>query len=110
MQADGYTKTVLTAIALFLAAIACRPILSPKPAFAGVTSSDLFIEPGVHSLRSPDGTKQLLGKVVIDLRNGKVWGFPTQAAVPYPIEVTHSDPPTSEPFLLGRFDLDAIQK
>jgi len=110
MQTDRYTRIVLTAIALLLAAIACRPLLNPAPALANVSGNDIFIEPGVHSLRSPDGSKQLLGKVVIDLRTGNVWGFPTLATAPYPIEVTRSEPPTSTPFLLGRFDLDAMQK
>jgi hypothetical protein len=71
---------------------------------------DIYIEPGVWMLRAPDGSRQLLGKVVIDLSTGKAWGFPTLVQVPYPQDATSNQPPTSEPFLLGTFDLAAIQK
>jgi hypothetical protein len=51
-----------------------------------------------------------LGKVVVDLRNGNVWGFPTTADQPYPVDVTSQQPPTSKPFLLGKFDLGAMHR
>ncbi|MGD0902644.1 MAG: hypothetical protein ABR924_06840 [Terracidiphilus sp.] len=110
MNLDRYTKIVLTAIALFLAVIALRPYLSPPPTLAGATASDLYIEPGVHMLRAPDGSRQQLGKVVVDLRTGKIWGFPTGTDAPYPISLSTSEMPTSTPFLLGRFDMGALDK
>ena len=110
MRLDSYTKIVLTSIALLLGVIALRPFLNPPTAYAGLSPSDLYIEPGVHSLRSPDGMREQLGKMVVDLRTGKIWGFPTGTKAPYPIVYTNSEPPTSAPFLLGKFDLAALDK
>ena len=110
MQLDRYTRTVLTVIAVALVANALRPLIHPAPAAAQSTSQDLYIEPGVYLLRSPDAMKQQLGKVVVDLHTGNIWGFPTASDTPYPVRVSGSAPPTSEPFLLGRFDLDAVHR
>ena len=53
---------------------------------------------------APDGSRQVYGKVVVDLRNGKIWGFPTLTAdSPYPVDQVNSAPPTSHPFLLGKY-------
>ena len=41
-------------------------------------------------LKSSDGSKQLYGRMVVDLRTGKIWGFPTYTTDPYP-----SNPMTS---------------
>jgi hypothetical protein len=71
---------------------------------------DIYVEPGVWMLRAPDGSRQVFGKIVIDLSTGKIWGFPTLVQQPYPQDATSTQPPTSEPFLLGTFDLAAIQK
>jgi len=111
MKADRYTKAVLTAIALLLGVIALRPLVNPEPAHAQSYSGDLYIEPGTYMMRSPDGMRQQLGKVVIDLHTGKVWGFPTGSNMPFPIQANGSTQlPVSTPFLLGRFDLDAMAK
>lgn len=81
------------------------------PAFAqGGSDDSVYIEPGVRMLRAPDGSRQVLGKVVIDLRNGNVWGFPTTVDQPYPVDVTSQQPPTSKPFLLGKFDLTGMRR
>ena len=110
MPQDRYTKIALSLIVLFLGAIALRPFLNPPPALAGVSASDLYIEPGVYSLRAPDGTREQLGKVVVDLRTGKIWGFPTLTRAPYPVDPASSRAPTSKPFLLGQFDFAALDK
>lgn len=111
MRIDRYTKLVLTAIALLLGVIAFRPLVNPAPAHAQMRGSELYIEGGVETLRSPDGSRQQMGKVVIDLRTGKIWGFPTGGRQNYPLANNNSaPPPVSEPFLLGRFDLDALDK
>lgn len=94
-----------------LTAIACRPLTSPSTILAGVSSSDLYIVPGVYSLRAPDGSRSQLGKVVVDLRTGKIWGYPTGTSAPYPLSIAgSSEAPTSKPFLLFKFDLDAMEK
>jgi hypothetical protein len=110
MRIDTYTRIVLSAIALLLTVIAFRPVLHPAPAAAQSARQDLYLEPGVYMLRSPDGMRQQLGKVVVDLHTGNIWGFPTESDTPYPVKISGSGPQTSKPFLLGRFDLDAMQK
>jgi hypothetical protein len=83
--------------------------LQPAPTFAQNGSDNpIYIEPGVKMLRAPDGSRQVLGKVVIDLHSGKVWGFPTTVDQPFPVDVTSQQPPTSRPFLLGKFDFSAM--
>jgi len=109
MRCDLFTKAALALITLFLAAIALRPLFDPAPSFAQASSPDIYIEPGVHSLSAPDGSRQQLGKVVVDLKTGNIWGFPTGVNAPYPM-VVDGKPPTSRPFLLGRFDLAAMRQ
>lgn len=108
-------KTLRTLIFGVLAALlldgSASRLLRPTTAFAQSGSDDsLYIEPGVRMLRAPDGSRQVLGKVVVDLRNGNVWGFPTTVDQPYPVDVTSQQPPTSKPFLLGKFDLGALHR
>ncbi len=110
MKMDWYFKLVLTAIALFLGIIVFRPSANPQRVLAQASSSDLYIEPGVYTLRAPDGTRSQLGKVVVDLRTGKIWGFPTLTDSPYPISPVNSTAPKSSPFLLGSFDLGALDR
>ncbi len=109
MKNDLFTKSALALIALFLAVIAFRPVFAPAPAFAQVSASDIYIEPGVHMLNAPDGSSQQLGKVVVDLKTGNIWGFPTGVNRPYPM-VIDGKAPTSRPILLGRYDLTAIRQ
>jgi hypothetical protein len=92
-------------------AIAVRPYVDPAPALAQSASAHVFyIEPGVQMLRYPDGTGQVYGKVVVDLRSGKVWGFPTGTLDPYPSNPLDSKPTTSKPFALGKFAFDDTEK
>jgi len=99
-------------IAIALLVIAARPLLAPSTAKAddGSGAYPVFIEPGVQMLRSPDGTGQVYGRVVVDLRNGKVWGFPTTTSAVYPIDIGSTKPPISHPFLLARFALSDMDK
>ena len=91
-------------IALTLLAIALRPYIAPAPVQAqSATPYPFYIEPGTQMLRAPDGSKQVYGRVVVDLRNGNVWGFPTLVADTYPINASSNTPPTSHPFLLAKF-------
>lgn len=108
MRIDTYTRIALTAIAFFLAVIALRPLFTPVPASAQSISSSIYIEPGTQMLRSPDGLRQVWGRVVVDLRTGKIWGYPTGTTDTYPVSLTTSQPPTSTPFLLGKLDLSVL--
>jgi hypothetical protein len=111
MRVDGVVKSLLTVIAISLAAIAVRPYLVP-PAVNAQTGEvhPLYFEPGTFMLRAPDGSQQVYGKVAIDMRNGKIWGFPTNTQDPYPSNPMASTAPTSRPFLLGRFALGDTDK
>jgi len=101
---------LLFIVAVSLAIIAFRPIITPVPARADDSNRNLYLEPGAAVLRAPDGTQQVNGKVVIDMNTGNIWGFPTMGAQPYPIDNTRTTPPTSRPFLLGKFDFGAIHR
>lgn len=109
VSTDAYTKCVLTAIAVLLGVIALQPFTHPHTAFAATDYSYLFVEPRTTTLRKPDGLQQVEGKVVIDMRNGDVWGFPTMSTTPYPVDTSKSEPPVSEPMYLGKFDFAAIR-
>ncbi|MBV8630792.1 MAG: hypothetical protein JOZ83_07705 [Silvibacterium sp.] len=101
------TNVLLLVIAVALVAIALEPLMRPRPARAQVmTDFSLYFEPGVFLLRAPDGTSQIYGKVAVDMRTGKIWGFPTYGQQPYPVDVASTKPPTSRPIALGRFALE----
>jgi hypothetical protein len=109
MRTDLYTKSILTVIAGLLAILALRPLATPTRAQAQNSQPDVYIEPGFTSLRKPDGTAQLPGKLVVDRRTGDIWGFPTFMDSPYPIINTSTDPPVSKPIYLGKFDFSRMK-
>ena len=111
MKIDRLVKCLLLVIAVSLSAIAIRPYIAPPTAQA--QSGDglpVYFEPGVTMLRAPDGSRQVLGKVAVDLRNGNIWGFPTLTQDPYPAAGAETKAPTSHPFLLGKFALTDMNK
>ena len=110
MRKDAVTNVLLSVIAVALVAIATRPYVSPPPVAADSAAHALFIEPGVQNLRYPDGTGQVYGKVVVDLRTGKIWGFPTGTVDPYPSYPLDSKPAVSRPFALGRYAFEDLDK
>jgi hypothetical protein len=110
MKSEALTKLMLALIAMFLGIIAFRPVLTPAPVQAQSTVYPFYIEPGYQMLRAPDGSRQVWGRVVIDLRNGKVWGFPTTVEGVYPVNGVANKAPTSHPFVLGKFDFAETDK
>jgi len=111
MRNGTITNVLLLAIAIALIAIAFRPVHSPGPARAQSTPPyPFYIEPGVQMLRSPDGTTQVYGRVMVDMRNGTVWGFPTLNNSTYPVDIANTKPPVSHPFLLGTFAFSDVDK
>jgi hypothetical protein len=89
MRSNRLTQVMLVVIASSVGTIALRRLLTPTTTQA--QSSDiyrLYVEPGTRMLRAPDDGRQVLGKVVVDLCNGNIWGFPTLAQEPYHIEAT----------------------
>jgi hypothetical protein len=105
MRREDLTIALLLIIAVALVAIAVQPIFAPHRAEAqSNTPYPFYIEPGSEMLRAPDGSKQVYGKVVVDLSTGKIWGFPTNATQDYPMPgIMKNNPPTSHPFELGKF-------
>ncbi len=111
MKKDGTTNFLLFVIAIALIALAARPYFAPVVTKADTSSAyPLHIEPGVQMLRSPDGTSQVYGMVVVDMRNGKIWGFPTLTTSVYPVDVGSTKPPVSHPFLMGTFAFSDTEK
>ena len=109
MKLDLVSKILLTLFVVLAGANFWQLLRNPPPVHAQSSSGSALIEPGTTMLRAPDGSRQVLGKVVIDLSNGNVWGLPTTVEQPYPVDMSMSVPPTSKPFLLGKFDLSQIR-
>ncbi len=105
----GYLKFILTVIAGLLAILAFRPAATPPPVYAQTDDPAIFVEPGIVSLRKPDGSAQGQGKMMIDLRTGNVFGFPTANLAPYPMDPLNQTPAISRAVYLGKFDVDAIR-
>ena len=103
-----YSKCVVTSIALLLGILVLRPAIHPPVASAQSDYRYLYIEPRTTVIRRPDGGAQMQGRVVIDMRNGNVWGFPTLSSAPYPVDIMKPLPPVSEPMYLGKFDFSKI--
>jgi hypothetical protein len=110
MKSTRLTNLLLLMIAISLGAIAIRSYVRPEAIHAEAEAYPLFIEPGTQMLRAPDGSKQLLGRVMIDMRNGTVWGFPTNSGDTYPSNGLDSKPQVSHPFMLGKFAFEDTQK
>ena len=111
MRAKTSTNFLLMLIAIALIAIALRPYLAPDSVQAQSDSPyPFYIEPGTKMLRAPDGSRQVYGRVVIDMRSGKIWGFPTFTADTYPVNATDTKPQTSHPFPLGKFAFEDTDK
>jgi hypothetical protein len=111
MRRENLTVALLFIIAVALVAIAVQPMFMPRAAEAQSTAAyPFYIEPGSELLRAPDGSSQVYGKVVVDMRTGKIWGFPTLAPQSYPSNGLQNKPPTSRPFELGRFAFEDTAK
>ncbi len=111
MKPDWFVKCLLLLIAVLLGVIALRPAFEPPPVLAQAPEIyPFYVEPGTATIRAPDGTQEVLGKVFIDLRNGNIWGFPTGSKAPYPILVAESKPPVVQGIYLGRFDFSSTNK
>jgi hypothetical protein len=102
-RADVYTKVMLTVIAALLAALALQPAIHPAPVQAQSDAPSLYIEPGITYLPNPETRSEVPGKLVVDLKTGYAWGFPT-------IFANNLKPPTSRPIYLGRYDFEGMKR
>jgi hypothetical protein len=111
MKNNLLTHVLLAIIAVALVVIAIRPYVQPAPAEAqSLPTHPFYIEPGAQMLRQPEGATQIYGKVIIDLRTGNVWGFPTGTLDAYPSNPIEGKPVTSHPFLLGKYAFEDIDQ
>lgn len=111
MRRDAVTNSLLALIAVALIAIAVRPSIAPGPAQAqSLPAYPFHIEPGVQMLHRAGVTENLYGRVVVDMRNGKIWGFPTGTIDTYPTNSLDEKPVTSHPLYLGRFAFEEVDK
>ena len=102
LRIDLYTKALLTAIVLLLAALVSQPLLSPRSVQAQAESPSLFIEPGLTRIPDANGV-ETMGKLVIDLRTGDAWGFPMMISA-------YREPAVSKPIFVGRYDFSAMKR
>ena len=106
IKLDRFTKVMQVVIAVLLGVLALRPLMQPAPVRAEVTQGyPFYVEPGYTVLRNPNGhgAAHMYGKVMTDMRNGDIWGFPTLAQSPYPINTLDTKPQMSSPMYLGKF-------
>jgi len=108
---DRYTKVVLTIIAVMLGVIAVRPVITPADAVRAQDEAvPVYIEPGIISIRNPDGSTLGDGKMVINLKTGDIWGFPHMLmGAPYPMDPMSSKPAVSKPVHIGHYDFSAMR-
>jgi hypothetical protein len=106
-----FDRAALALVTVFLGILALRPMLiTPEVVRAQGATDHLYIEPGVHTLLSPDKSRQTDGKIMVDLTTGNIWGFPTSPDTPYPIDRIKAQPATSSPIYLGKYDLTGMQR
>lgn len=100
------TQLLLGVIALALTCIASMLFLRTPAVRADTQSFDPFyVEPGVSLLRIPNGG-QVLGKVMVNLRTGAIYGFPTGTTDPYPVSPVDNKQQVAHAIPLGRFALE----
>ena len=104
MPLDRFTKAILIVIVVLLGILVVLPVLQPAPVRAQASEAyPFYIEPGVTTIRKPDGTGQWYGRMVVDMRTGDIWGFPMPAQnTPYPVYGPSDNPKVSHPMYLGR--------
>jgi hypothetical protein len=113
MRNPATTNILLLVIAMALIAIALKPLRQPPAAKAQSESSPpfpVYIEPGTQMIRSPDGSQNVYGRMVVDLQSGRVWGFPTLSGAPYPVDISSTKPPVSHAIFLGTFAFGDMYK
>lgn len=110
MKLDGLVKFLLLVIAIFLGVIALHPYLTPPAVQAQSGGAHpIYVEPGAVMLYAQNG-RNVMGRIVIDLRNGNVWGFPEFLEDSPQEFLMNPHVPTSHPVLLGKYALADMDK
>ena len=109
MTRELYRDVIFTVITGLLIILALRPPAASVQ--AQTTNGNWYVEPRTVMIpASADGTGQVHGKMMIDMRTGDIWGFATLSPLPYPVGPVRSEPPVVKPVYLGRFDLSAARR
>ena len=106
MDSKHYQNLLLTVIALALSTIAVHAWID-TPRVRADSGTGFYLEPGTVSIPTADYLAQTQGKMVVNLQNGDIWGFPTTITTPYPIE--SGKPAVAKPVYLGKFDFGAMK-
>ena len=107
MTREFYRFAMVILGVMVLLVLALRPAATVQ---AQTTTGNWYVEPRTVLMPTPDGIGQVQGKVMIDLQNGDIWGFPTKSMLPYPVDPLRKEPPLVKPVYLGRFDLAAARR
>ena len=89
---------------------------SPAPSASGTSRErrGLPVLCGARLHHNPETGWQCASvwEIMIDMRTGDVWGFPTLVQSPYPVSAKAGDTkaPKSEPIYLGQFVLEAAKR
>ena len=105
MKTDRFAKSLLMLIVVLLGLIALRPYLAPPVVRAQYEDVYPIIFGPSHELTVAGSAIQ--GNVVLDLRNGNVWGFPPLVQSS---EFFDKPLPVSHPVLIGRLALEDLNK
>ena len=77
MKLDWFVKLVLSMIVVLLGTLVLRPLFQSAPVEAqSVDGRSFYVEPGYAMLRKPDGSGQMYGKLMIDMRTGDIGDSP----------------------------------
>lgn len=107
MANEWYRNAMVTLATILLLILALRSSVTVQ---AQAGNGNWYVEPRTVLITAPDGLGQEQGKVMIDLRTGDIWGFPTKSMLPYPVDPVRKEPPIVKPVYLGRFDLAAARR
>jgi len=96
MKVDKFVKVMLVVIAILLALNCATNLRGPADAQGGEAKFEYAHIGG--GVQLPGGGE---GQIVVDLRNGNVWGFPVN-------DILKGKPLDTTPTYLGRFKLEAM--
>lgn len=101
-----FVRTVVLAAACLTAGYLMRPLVTHAD---NGPNRELWVEPGTVPIPTTDGGSSM-GKVVVDLATGEVYGFPTFGKAPYPgYQISEGTPRTSNPVYLGKYNFGAMR-
>ena len=100
-------RELVVAAACLTAGYLMHPLVTH--AESGSAPKQLWVEPGTVTIPTADGGSSM-GKIVVDMSTGDVYGFQTFGKAPYPgYRVSENQPLTSQPIYLGKYNFAAMR-